>query len=108
MEKISESIVAMMKEYRKKRGWDQRAFADRMDVSKNTVWRYEKGEATPTLEVVERFAKLIHKPISELVTGEETEADRRKHKFLDDVWDAHLKWFSSTSTKPRNEEKTEE
>lgn len=67
MEKISESIVVMMKEYRKKRGWDQRAFADRLNVSKKTVWRYENGEAVPTLEVVERFAKLIHKPKSELI-----------------------------------------
>ena len=90
---VSESIVDMMKEYRKKRGWDQRAFANRLDVSKNMVWRYEKGETFPTLEVVERFARLTGRTVAELLEGEETEAEKRKRHFLDDVWDAHQKWF---------------
>ena len=90
---VSESIVAMMKEYRKKKSWDQKAFADRLGVSKNSVWRYERGEATPTLEAVERFAKMMGKTVAELLAVEESEESRNKRRFLDDVWDAHLKHF---------------
>ena len=70
-----------------------RAFANRLDVSKNTVWRYENGEAFPTLEIVEKFAKMTEKTITELLEVDETEAQRRKRYFLDDVWDAHQKHF---------------
>lgn len=92
---VSESIVAMMKEYRKKKGWDQKAFAERLGVSKNSVWRYERGEAAPTLEAVERFAGLMGRSMAELLAVEENEEGRRKRQFLDDVWDAHLKYFST-------------
>lgn len=95
----SKSIVAMMVEYRKKQGWSQYAFGQKFHVSERTIRRYESGNAIPTLDVVERFAALSHKGIAELMAEsmEESEADRRKRKFLDDVWDAHLKHFSSTS-----------
>lgn len=90
---VSESIIEMMKEYRKKRGWDLRAFGERLDVSKKTVWRYENGEAFPTIEVIERFAKMMGKTVAELLKDEETEAQRKRRRFLDDVWDAHQAHF---------------
>lgn len=62
-------------------------------VSKNSVWRYERGEATPTLEAVERFAKMKGKTVAELLTVEESEESRKKRRFLDDVWDAHQAHF---------------
>ncbi len=92
---VSESIVAMMVEYRKKQGWSQFAFAQRLGVSERTIRRYESGEVTPTLDVVESFARLIGKTIAELMEEEESDESRRKRRFLDDVWDAHLAWFSS-------------
>lgn len=96
-EMVSESIVAMMVEYRKKQGWSQFAFGQKLHVSERTIRRNESGEVTPTLEVVESFARLIGKTMAELMAelGEESETDRRERRFLDDVWDAHLAWFSS-------------
>ncbi len=99
---VSESIVAMMKEYRKKESWSQFAFADRLDVSERTVRRYESGEVFPTLEVIERFAKLIGKTMVDLLKESgETEEQQRKRKFLDDVWDVHLKHFGNRDRKER-------
>ncbi len=96
---VSESIVAMMVEYRKKQGWSQYAFGQKLYVSERTIRRYESVEGTPTLDVVESFARLIGKTVAELMELEETEENRRKRKFLDDVWDAHLAHFSSTGHK---------
>ena len=57
---------------------------------------HESGEVTPTLEVVESFARLIGRSMAELVKEEgETEESRRKRRFLDNVLDALLAWFSS-------------
>ena len=99
---VSESIVAMMVEYRKKQGWSQFAFADRLGVSERTIRRYEAGTAFPTIDVIESFAKLIGKTVTELI-AEET--DERKRKFLDDVWDVHMKHFSHLSSAGHTEEK---
>jgi len=100
---VSESIVAMMVEHRKKHGWSQYAFGQKLHVSERTIRRYERGEATPTLDVVEEFAAISGHTVSELV-AEETEAERRKRKFLDDVWDAHLKHFDSSRYTPNQTE----
>lgn len=90
---VSESIVAMMKEYRKNKGWSQFAFGDKLVVSERTIRRYESGAKYPTLEVIERFAKMVGKSLPELLKVEENEEGRRKRQFLDDVWDVHLKYF---------------
>ena len=71
-------------------------------MSERTIRRYESGEVTPTLDVVESFAKLIGKTIAELMEVE-GESDERKRRFLDDVWDAHLAWFDSSSRSKKEE-----
>ena len=64
-------------------------------MSERTIRRYEGGASFPTIEVVESFARLIGRTVAELMEVEET--DEKKRKFLDDVWDVHLKHFSSLS-----------
>lgn len=66
--------------------------ADQIGVSKNTLWRDERGEGSPTLQTVEKFAELSGFSISEPLR-DDGDGDERKTKFLDDIWDAHLKHF---------------
>lgn len=52
--------------FRKKRGWDQLDFADRVSVSRETISAYETGRAYPTMETLFKIADVLDIPVSRL------------------------------------------
>lgn len=54
--KLSEKLILL----RKESGWSQEEFADKLDVSRQAVSRWENGTALPDAQNVLRISKLFH------------------------------------------------
>lgn len=58
---------------RKEQGLTQQQLAERLEVSRQAVSRWELGEAAPTMENLRRLSGLYGVPLSHLLDGEEPE-----------------------------------
>ena len=58
---------------RKQRGWSQEELGSQINVTRQTVSKWEMGQSTPELEKLVELAKLFHISIDQLVGLEETE-----------------------------------
>ena len=56
-----------IKELREARGWTQETLAKKARVSRVTIGRIEIGHSRPSLELVERLAKIFRVKLSELL-----------------------------------------
>lgn len=64
---------------RKQSGMSQEELANRLNVSRQTISKWEVGDSTPDLEKLVAISDLFHVSLDELVTGEELKkADEEK------------------------------
>lgn len=56
-----------LKMERKKRNLSQFALAELSDLNKNSIGVIERAENSPTLETIEKLAKALNMPITELI-----------------------------------------
>lgn len=70
MGKARAYISTKIKELREAQGWTQTELAKRMDVTPNTVSRWESGEYQPRIDVLEALARVFEKPIWALLPRE--------------------------------------
>jgi len=61
-------------ELRKQRGLTQEALANKIEITKTQVYRYESGQSQPTLEVIKKIAIALSVTTDELIF----EVDERK------------------------------
>lgn len=52
---LSEKIMNL----RKKNGWSQEELAERLDISRQSVSKWESGESVPTLEKLIRISEIF-------------------------------------------------
>ena len=57
---IGETIGIRIKELRKSRNLTQRAFAERLNITKSTVAAYENGSRLPSYDVLLKIADAFH------------------------------------------------
>ena len=72
--------------FRKQMNMTQEALAERVDVARQTIVKWESGESTPDLEMAGRLAEALQVSLDDLVDAQEgeVESDRRmkgKHLF---------------------------
>ena len=72
--------------FRKQMSLTQEALAERVDVARQTVVKWESGESVPDLEMAGRIAEALQVSVDDLVNAQEgeVESDRRmkgKHLF---------------------------
>ncbi|MBR7185456.1 MAG: helix-turn-helix transcriptional regulator [Clostridia bacterium] len=72
--KLSENIF----QYRSARGWSQNDLADALDVSRQSVSKWENNLAVPDLDKLIRMTGLFEVSLDELVFGPKAEADKPK------------------------------
>jgi transcriptional regulator with XRE-family HTH domain len=56
-----------LKKLRQARGWTQEQLAKKVDVSRVTIGRIEIGHSRPSLDLLERLAKLFKVKVTELL-----------------------------------------
>lgn len=61
---------------RERRAMSKKGFAESVNLSTNTVFRYESGELTPSDEAIERFASVLGFPVS-FFSGSDLDRPRR-------------------------------
>lgn len=67
---LSERLVAL----RKEQGWSQEDFADKLEVSRQAVSRWENGSALPDAQNILRISKLFHVSADYLLNDDHEEA----------------------------------
>ena len=56
-------------EFRKKCSLTQANLAEKVNVSTNSIARYERGELTPTVEIANKIAEVLGTTVNELLNG---------------------------------------
>ncbi len=59
--------MGSLREIRKQKGLKLKEVAERLCVSVNTVWRWEKGDMEPSLDNLRRISSLYGVPIDEIL-----------------------------------------
>ncbi|MBQ7409889.1 MAG: helix-turn-helix domain-containing protein [Clostridia bacterium] len=69
---------------RKKNGWSQEELGEKLDVSRQTISKWESGQTTPELEKLRNLAKLFNISVDELINEDEPveENNIEKDEFL--------------------------
>lgn len=61
------STIIQLRYFREKNGWTQKELAQKVGLSWNTIWNYEKGRREPRLQDLKKFAEIFNCTIDELV-----------------------------------------
>lgn len=70
------NLSSKITELRKKEGWSQSELAKRVEVSREIVGRYERGDAVPSIDIAKRMADAFRVSLDYLVGSSEEELDR--------------------------------
>ena len=70
----------LMKFERKKRGWSQEKLAQKLHISRVTLGRYERGELSLDLDIIENLSKLFELPFLKCLGEEEKRIYRLKER----------------------------
>jgi len=79
--KITEFIAQKIRELRVSANMSQTDLANKLGIAPNTVSRWESGTYKPSVEDLDRIARLFEKPIWALMPGD-TELVNQKQKLL--------------------------
>jgi len=66
-------------EYRKNKNWSQEELAERLEVSRQTVSKWESGRAIPELNKLIRISEIYNVTVDELVK-DSVEIDEEQHR----------------------------
>lgn len=80
MESITNIIAANLAYLRRKNSLTQQELAQKINYSDNAVSRWERGEATPSIETLEVIATFYDIPISDLLNENLSEFDKPENK----------------------------
>jgi transcriptional regulator with XRE-family HTH domain len=58
-------------ELRKSRGWSQEELGDKLEVTRQTVSKWELGQTTPEMNKLAALSELFHISLDELISGKE-------------------------------------
>ena len=79
---VTKDFGATLRALRTARGWSQKALAQRINRSANTIWRYESNLQEPTLDTLRSFSAIFGVPLSFWENEEEDESLTESQKGL--------------------------
>lgn len=72
-------------ELRKQKGWSQSELAKQIQVSREIVGRYERGDAVPSIDIAKRMADAFEVSLDYLVGAAEKQLNKEMVKRIEDV-----------------------
>lgn len=72
---------------RKKKGWSQEELGYKLDVSRQTVSKWEAGQTTPELEKLRNLAKIFEITVDELINENDEKSEEKKIEDVENVSD---------------------
>lgn len=70
-------ISKKITELRKRKGWSQAELSKRIQVSREIIGRYERDDATPSIEIAKRIADAFSVSLDYLVGNSDEEIDTK-------------------------------
>lgn len=70
-------------ELRKKKGLSQEEMAEKINVSRQTISKWETGLSTPEFDKIEPLSKLFEISVDELVTGKKIENEKKEENITE-------------------------
>lgn len=70
---------------RKQKGWSQYELAKRLELSREIIGRYERDDATPSIEVAKKIADIFEVSLDYMAGSTEEELDKATLKRLREV-----------------------
>ena len=65
-------------ELRKQKGWSQEELGNSLDVSRQTISKWESGQSTPEMEKLVKISEIFDISLDDLIKGIKIEADRKQ------------------------------
>jgi len=79
------NLGSKITELRKAKGWSQNELSKKIEVSREIVGRYERGDAVPSIEIAKRMAEAFEVSLDYLVGAAEHEVDKATLKRLQEI-----------------------
>lgn len=73
-----------IKKFRKERGLTQEELAIRVNVVRQTVSKWEKGQSVPDADLLQKIAEVLEIPVSQLL-GEEKELEQNRNEIAEQL-----------------------
>ena len=81
---MNKNFVLNLREIREKRGLNQKALADQLSVSIQTVSKFERGIITPSLERAVEIAQALEVTLDELIEFKKIQSEISQ-KYIDEI-----------------------
>ncbi|MBI3141715.1 MAG: helix-turn-helix transcriptional regulator [Bacteroidetes bacterium] len=79
------NLGSKITELRKQKGWSQSELAQKLEVSREIVGRYERNDAVPSIEIAKRMADVFEVSLDYLVGSTEQEVDKATLNRLQEI-----------------------
>ena len=80
------NIAKIIADLRKAKGWSQTELADKSEVSREIIGKYERGEAVPSVDFAKRIADAFEVSLDYLVgEGVHSKVDKKNVKRLQEI-----------------------
>ena len=70
------NLAGKITELRKEKGWSQSELAKQIQVSREIVGRYERGDAVPSIDIAKRMADVFEVSLDYLVGATEKQVNK--------------------------------
>ena len=96
-ERIFESVVFIMttgekiQNLRQKKGWSQERLGQELNLSRQSISKWESGTATPTVDNLKELAKIFDVSVDSLLGNEINIPDKEENKRVDNKKDKFIK-----------------
>jgi len=71
---------SFIREKRKEKGFTQKDIAERLNVTDRAISKWERGLCAPDIALLEPLSKILEVSISDLISGEESQAENKKNE----------------------------
>jgi len=83
--RLKMDLHSRITELRKQKGWSQSELAKQIQVSREIVGRYERGDAVPSIDIAKRMADAFEVSLDYLVGATEKQLNKDMVKRIEDV-----------------------
>lgn len=80
MAKVTDQVVARIRDIRRAKGWSQEKLAEEANLSRDAISRIERGDREPRLETLHSIAKAVGLTLSKLLDFEYQPKARREQE----------------------------
>lgn len=79
------NLGGRLEELRKQKGWSQNGLAKKAEISREIIGRYERNEATPSIDIAKKLADVLDVSLDYLAGSTEQSIDKATLNRLNEI-----------------------